>query len=288
MCGDSHTSTHGAFGALAFGIGASEVSHVLATQALWQKRPRTLRVTVSGRLGAHVAAKDLILALIAQVGAAGATGHVLEYAGPAVEALSMEARMTLCNMSIEAGGRAGLVAPDDTTFAWLHGRPLRAPWRTVGTRRWPPGAPCRPTPARPSTGTWRWTAPPWRPPPPGASSPETALPIDGAVPDPAGETDPVRRDTVAEMLRYMDLQPGTRLDGLPIDQVFIGSCTNGPPAGPGGRGRRAARPPRRGAGPGRARQHAREAGRGGDGPGPGVPRRRAGVGGGGLAACAWA
>ena len=226
VCGDSHTSTHGAFGALAFGIGASEVSHVLATQALWQRRPRTLRVTVSGRLGAHVSAKDLILALIGRIGAAGATGCVLEYAGEAIGALSMEARMTVCNMSIEAGGRAGLIAPDETTFAWLAGR-ARAPkgaawdaavaaWRALPTDAGAvfdrevalDGAAVAPT------ATW-------------GTSPETALPIDARVPDPAAEADPVRRQTLEDQLRYMGLRPGEALDGLAIDQVFIGSCTNG-------------------------------------------------------------
>ena len=226
VCGDSHTSTHGAFGALAFGIGASEVSHVLATQALWQRKPKALRVSVSGALGPHVSAKDLILAVIAAIGAAGATGHVIEYAGPAVAALSMDARMTVCNMSIEAGGRAGLVAPDDTTFAWLHGRPrvpkgaawdaAVAAWRTLpsdGGARFDrevslDGAAVAPT------ATW-------------GTSPETALPIGACVPDPASEPDPVRRDTMAAQLRYMDLRPGTPLDGIAVDQVFIGSCTNG-------------------------------------------------------------
>ena len=225
VCGDSHTSTHGAFGALAFGIGASEVSHVLATQTLWQKRPRTMRVTVDGRLGAHVSAKDLILAIIARIGAAGATGHVLEYAGAAIRALPMEARMTVCNMSIEAGGRAGLIAPDETTFAWLEGRamaPKGALWdQAVAAWRALPsdagalfdrevvlhGAAVAPT------ATW-------------GTSPETALPIDAHVPDPAAESDPVRRRTLEEQLRYMDLRPGTPLEGLAIDQVFIGSCTN--------------------------------------------------------------
>ena len=226
VCGDSHTSTHGAFGALAFGIGASEVSHVLATQALWQKRPRTMRVSVSGALGRHVVAKDLVLAIIARIGAAGATGHVMEYAGPAVAALSMEARMTLCNMSIEAGGRAGMVAPDDTVFAWLHGRP-RAPqgsaWDSavLAWRRLPgdddatfdceialDGAAVAPT------ATW-------------GTSPETALPIHSHVPDPAREPDAARRQAMVTQLRYMDLVPGTPLDGIVVDQVFIGSCTNG-------------------------------------------------------------
>ena len=226
VCGDSHTSTHGAFGALAFGIGASEVSHVLATQALWQRRPRTMRITVEGALGTHVSAKDLILAIIARIGAAGGTGHVLEYAGPAIRALPMSARMTVCNMSIEAGARAGMIAPDETTFAWLDGR-ARAPagalwdaavaaWRALPTDAnavfdrevtIDGGAvvPC---------ATW-------------GTSPETALPIDAAIPDPAREADQVRRHTLEEMLRYMDLRPGTPIEGLAIDQVFIGSCTNG-------------------------------------------------------------
>ncbi len=226
VCGDSHTSTHGAFGALAFGIGASEVSHVLATQALWQRRPRTMRVTVSGRLGPHVAAKDLILAVIGRIGAAGATGCVLEYAGEAIAALSMEARMTVCNMSIEAGGRAGLIAPDETTFAWLEGRPhaprgdlwheALAAWRALPTDQAAvfdrevtlDGGAIAPT------ATW-------------GTSPETALPIDAAIPDPAAEPDPIRRQTLHDQLRYMDLRPGAPLAGIPIDQVFIGSCTNG-------------------------------------------------------------
>jgi 3-isopropylmalate/(R)-2-methylmalate dehydratase large subunit len=199
---------------------------VLATQALWQKRPRTMRVTVDGRLGPHVSAKDLILAIIARIGAAGATGHVLEYAGPAIRALSMEARMTICNMSIEAGGRAGLIAPDETTFAWLEGRamaPRGAVWaKAVEAWRELPsdegaafdrevvldGEAIEPT------ATW-------------GTSPETALPIGGQVPDPATEVDLVRRRTMEEMLRYMDLRPGVPLKGLPIDQIFIGSCTNG-------------------------------------------------------------
>ncbi len=221
VCGDSHTSTHGAFGALAFGIGASEVSHVLATQTLWQQRPRTMRVTVTGTLSSHVTAKDLILALIGTIGAGGATGHVIEYAGPAIEALSMEGRMTVCNMSIEAGARAGLVAPDGATVAWLAGRPYapaEAPpaWREL--RSDPDavfdrevtldGAAVAPT------VTW-------------GTSPETALPIGARVPDPANEPDPARRADLTAQLAYMDLAPGTKLDGLKMDRVFIGSCTNG-------------------------------------------------------------
>ena len=226
VCGDSHTSTHGAFGALGFGIGASEVSHVLATQTLWQRRPRSLQVWVGGALGPHVAAKDLILAIIAHLGAAGATGHVIEYAGPAIRALGMEARMTVCNMSIEAGARAGLVAPDDTTFDWLHGRP-RAPaggawdaavaaWRALPSD---PGASFDRT-VRLDAATVAPTAT-W------GTSPETALPIDARIPDPASEPDPARRAGLLAQLDYMGLHPGDALDGTPVDQVFIGSCTNG-------------------------------------------------------------
>ena len=226
VCGDSHTSTHGAFGALAFGIGASEVSHVLATQALWQRRPRTMRIRVDGTLGPHVTAKDLILAIIARIGAAGATGHVIEYAGDAIGALSMEARMTLCNMSIEAGGRAGLVAPDDTTFAWLHGRrrvPRGAVWDAAVTAwcglRGDAGAVfdrevTLDGAAVAPTATW-------------GTSPDTALPIDARIPDPDDEPSATRRDGLAAQLRYMGLVPGMALDGITVDQVFIGSCTNG-------------------------------------------------------------
>jgi 3-isopropylmalate/(R)-2-methylmalate dehydratase large subunit len=178
VCGDSHTATHGALGALAFGIGSSEVEHVLATQTLWQRKPRTLRVTIDGRLGPAVAAKDVILAVIAQIGAGGGVGHAIEYAGSTIRAMSMDERMTVCNMSIEAGARAGMIAPDETTFAYLKGRP-RAPqgaaWDKAAapsrrgvpraTRRWPTGRPCRPTPvprsiarcAWPPTASCRWS-----------------------------------------------------------------------------------------------------------------------------------
>ncbi len=225
VCGDSHTSTHGAFGALAFGIGASEVSHVLATQSLWQRRPKTLRITVDGTLGAHVSAKDLILAIIAEIGADGAAGHVIEYDGTAIRALSMEARMTVCNMSIEAGGRAGMIAPDDTTFAWLHGRryaPTGADWEAA-VASWRDlhgddgavfdrevrldGAAVAPT------VTW-------------GTSPEHALAVTDRVPDPAAEADGGRRATLEKALDYMDLRPGTPLTDVVIDRVFIGSCTN--------------------------------------------------------------
>ena len=225
VCGDSHTSTHGAFGALAFGIGASEVAHVLATQTLWQARSKTLRVEVTGQLPERVYSKDLVLALIARIGAFGGTGHTIEYTGSAVRALSMEARMTLCNMSIEAGARSGLVAPDDTTFQYLAGRPY-APKGVEWERalaRW------RALPSDADAvfdrevvlegdaiepmATW-------------GSSPEHGIPITGVVPDPSGEADATRRGSMEKALRYMDLQPGQKLEGLPIDQVFIGSCTN--------------------------------------------------------------
>ena len=225
VCGDSHTATHGAFGALAIGIGTSEVEHVLATQTLIQKRSRNMRINVVGEPAFGVAAKDLILAIIGRIGAAGGTGYVIEYAGPAVQALSMEGRMTMCNMSIEAGARAGLIAPDETTFEYVKGRPLApegeawekavADWRTL------PGDPG----ARYDTEvtldaaeiapqvTW-------------GTSPEDVLPITGRVPDPADEADESRRRAMERSLDYMGLAPGTLLREIKIDQVFIGSCTN--------------------------------------------------------------
>ncbi|WP_018261787.1 3-isopropylmalate dehydratase large subunit [Methylobacterium sp. WSM2598] len=225
VCGDSHTSTHGAFGALGFGIGATEVAHVLATQALWQRRPKTLRVTIDGTLGAHVTAKDVILAIIGRIGAGGAVGHVLEYAGSAIRALSMEGRLTICNMSIEAGARAGMVAPDDTTFAFLDGRPFAPKGETFARavaawRRLPsdPGArfdreECLEAGAIAPTVTW-------------GTSPETAVPVTGTVPDPAAESDLGRAGQMRAMLDYMALAPGTPLEAVTIDRVFIGSCTN--------------------------------------------------------------
>ena len=226
VCGDSHTSTHGALGALAFGIGASEVAHVLATQTLWQRKPQTLRVTVDGRLGVGVAAKDIILAIIGKLGTAGATGHVIEYAGEAIRALSIEARMTVCNMSIEAGARAGMVAPDDATIAWLAGRPFApqgAAWDAV-VARW------RQLPSDEGAHfdkevtlhadeiapmvTW-------------GNSPEDVLPISGVVPDPANGVDEERRDAMRRTLAYMGLEAGQPLTDLSVDRVFIGSCTNG-------------------------------------------------------------
>jgi len=226
VCGDSHTSTHGALGALAFGIGASEVAHVLATQALWQKKPKTLRITVAGALAAGVAAKDLILAIIARIGAAGAVGHAIEYAGPGIAALSMEGRFTVCNMSIEAGARAGMVAPDDKTFAYLEGRPeapkgaaweqALARWRAL---RSDAGAKFD----REVSLDAREVAPmvTW------GNSPEDALPITGRVPDPADATDAAKRASMLRALEYMGLAPGTPLTDIAVERVFIGSCTNG-------------------------------------------------------------
>ncbi len=225
VCGDSHTATHGALGALAFGIGASEVEHVLATQTIWQRRPAIMRVWVDGRLGPGVAAKDLVLHLIATIGAAGGTGYALEFAGPAIRALSMEARMTVCNMAIEAGSRAGMVAPDETTYAYLEGRPLAprgdawgralALWRTL-----PSDADARfdrevSVDASRVAPTVTW-----------GTSPEDGGPISGSVPDPAAVGDPVRRASLARALAYMGLAPGTPLESIGVDRVFIGSCTN--------------------------------------------------------------
>jgi len=226
VCGDSHTSTHGAFGALAFGIGTSDVEHVLATQTLLIAKSQNMRVSVNGALALGVTAKDMALALIARIGTAGGTGHVIEYAGAAVAALSMEGRMTLCNMTIEGGARAGLVAPDETTFAYVAGRP-RAPkgaafesalhyWRTLKSD----GDAVFDTEiamdARNIAPMVTW-----------GTSPEQALPITGAVPDPEAVADANKREGIARALAYMDLKPGTPLAAVKIDRVFIGSCTNG-------------------------------------------------------------
>ncbi len=226
VCGDSHTATHGAFGALAFGIGTSEVGHVLATQCLLQRRPRTLAVRVEGRLGPGVSPKDLILAIIARLGVGGGTGHVIEYLGPAVRALSMEGRMTVCNMSIEAGARAGLIAPDDTTFQWLAGR-HRAPkgkdWEAA-VARW------RALPSDEGAVYDRElvvdaaAVAPWIT---FGTNPGQGIPVDGVVPDPGRETDASARGSLEAALRYMGLEPGQALLGQHVDAVFIGSCTNG-------------------------------------------------------------
>ena len=226
VCGDSHTATHGAFGALAFGIGTSEVEHVLATQCLLQRRPQTCEVRLEGRLGPGVSAKDLSLALIAQEGVGGGTGHVFEYTGPAIRALSMEERMTVCNMSIEGGARAGLVAPDDTTFQYLAGREFApkgpaweaalAAWRALPTD---PGAVY--------DKTFALNASALEPMITFGTNPGQGMPITGRIPDPARAADPNQQAALEKALRYMDLRPGEPLLGHPVDVVFIGSCTNG-------------------------------------------------------------
>jgi 3-isopropylmalate/(R)-2-methylmalate dehydratase large subunit len=219
VCGDSHTSTHGAFGALAFGIGTSEVGHVLATQSLLQRRPRSFAVEFTGALAPGVTAKDLILGLIAQVGTAGAAGHALEYQGSAIRSLTMEERMTVCNMSIEAGARAGLVAPDDTTYEYLAGRPYApsfADW-DAAVARWR---------TLPSDATaafdreLRIDAGALQPMITWGTSPGMGIPVRGVVPDPGGDA------SLDKALRYMGLEPGKPLLGRKIDVVFIGSCTN--------------------------------------------------------------
>ena len=226
VCGDSHTATHGAFGALAFGIGTSEVEHVLATQTLIQLPAKNMLIKVEGELGFGITAKDLILGIIGRIGTAGGTGHVIEYAGAAIRKLSMEGRMTVCNMSIEAGARAGLIAPDETTFAYLKGRPHA-----------------------PTGAAWEQAVTFWRmlPSDPGAkydtevvidaakivpqdtwgTSPQDVLPITGSIPNPADERDESKRAAMARALEYMGLTPGARLAELPVQRVFIGSCTNG-------------------------------------------------------------
>jgi 3-isopropylmalate/(R)-2-methylmalate dehydratase large subunit len=225
VCGDSHTSTHGAFGALAHGIGTSEVEHVLATQTLLARKMKNMAVVVDGALAPGVGAKDIALAICARIGTAGGTGHVIEYRGSAIRGLSAEGRMTLCNMAIEAGARAGLIAPDEVTFDYLRGRPA-APkagaweqaisyWKTLFTD--PDAtfdtivtidaatiAPCV---------TW-------------GTSPEQVVPIDGLAPDPEAFEDPIKRETTARSLAYMGIQPGQKLTDLPVQRVFIGSCTN--------------------------------------------------------------
>lgn len=225
VCGDSHTSTHGAMGCLAFGIGSSEVTHVMATQSLWQKKPQTMRVSIDGKLGFGVTGKDVILAIIGKIGAAGATGYVLEYAGSGIRQLSMEGRLTVCNMSIEAGGRAGMIAPDDTTYEYLAGRPYApkgadwdrslAYWRTLPTDD---GA----TFDREVNLDGAAIAPMVT----YGTSPEDTAPVSGAVPDPATVPDVAKRESLARSLAYMGLEPGTRIADIKVDRVFIGSCTN--------------------------------------------------------------
>ncbi len=225
VCGDSHTSTHGAVGALAFGIGSTEVEHVMATQTLWQRKPKTMRITVEGRLALGVAAKDVILAIIGQIGAGGGTGHAIEYAGSTIRAMSMDERMTVCNMSIEAGARAGMVAPDETTVAYLEGRPFapRGEAWAQGLQAW------RALPTDPGAAFDRelsLDAAAIAPAVTWGTSPQDALPITERVPDPAAEPDPARRASMERALGYMGLRPGTPLAEIRVDRVFIGSCTN--------------------------------------------------------------
>jgi 3-isopropylmalate/(R)-2-methylmalate dehydratase large subunit len=225
VCGDSHTATHGAFGALAFGIGTSEVEHVLATQCLLQRAPKTFAVRYDGSLKPGVTAKDMILALLAKIGVGGGTGSVFEYYGPAIRALSVEERMTVCNMSIEGGARAGMIAPDDTTYEYVAGRTFApkgadwdaavARWRTLPTDE---GATYdRELTIDTSTLEPMITF---------GTNPGMGIPISGAVPDPASISDPAERETLAKALRYMDLPAGKPLAGHAVNVVFIGSCTN--------------------------------------------------------------
>ncbi|MEO1089120.1 MAG: 3-isopropylmalate dehydratase large subunit [Pseudomonadota bacterium] len=226
VCGDSHTSTHGAFGALAFGIGTSEVEHVLATQTLAQKRPKNMRISVDGELGFGVTAKDVVLAIIGKIGTAGGTGNVIEYAGSVIRGLSMEGRMTICNMSIEAGARAGLIAPDETTFRYVQGRP-KAPkagafeqavayWRTLPSDEgasYDTEVVLEAKDIEPQV-TW-------------GTSPQDVVPISGRVPDPKTAPDEDRRRAMERALDYMGLEPGTPMQDIPVERVFLGSCTNG-------------------------------------------------------------
>ena len=225
VCGDSHTSTHGAFGAYAFGIGASEVAHVLMTQTLWQKKPKRMRITVDGLPAPGIAAKDIALAIIAHIRADGAQGHAIEFAGSAIRALSVEGRLTLCNLSIEAGARCGMVAPDATTFAYLKGRPFapKGDDFDCAVEAW--SALTSDTDAdfdREVSLDANEIAPivTW------GTTPDDALPVDGRVPDPARESDSMRKNYLREALDYMGLAPGTKLTDIAIDRVFIGSCTN--------------------------------------------------------------
>ena len=226
VCGDSHTATHGAFGALAFGIGTSEVEHVLATQTLLQSKPKTMKVEINGSLHDGVTAKDIILALIAKIGVGGGTGHVIEYTGSAIRALSMEGRMTVCNMSIEGGARAGMIAPDDTTYDYIAGRkfaPKGADWEAA-LAAW------KQLPTDEGAvydKTVELNADELTPMITFGTTPGQGMPITGVVPDPAAYSDINQKKAMDKALTYMGLNPGTPLAGHPIDVVFIGSCTNG-------------------------------------------------------------
>ncbi|MEO1207823.1 MAG: 3-isopropylmalate dehydratase large subunit [Pseudomonadota bacterium] len=226
VCGDSHTSTHGAFGALAHGIGTSEVEHVLATQTLIQKKAKNMRVSVNGELPDHVTAKDIILAIIGEIGTAGGTGHVIEYAGDAIRALSMEGRMTVCNMSIEGGARAGMIAPDEKTFEFIKGRP-RAPKGTawdMAMKYWETLQSDKDAHFDTEIALDAASLPPivtW------GTSPEDVVSVAGTVPNPADATDDNKRASMQRALEYMGLQAGTKVTDIPLDVVWIGSCTNG-------------------------------------------------------------
>ncbi|MBI3571900.1 MAG: 3-isopropylmalate dehydratase large subunit [Gammaproteobacteria bacterium] len=225
VCGDSHTSTHGAFGALAFGIGTSEVEHVLATQCLILKKAKNMRVRVEGKIPSGITAKDIVLAIIGRIGTAGGTGHAIEFAGEAIGQLSVEGRMTVCNMAIEAGARAGMIAVDDKTVEYFRGRPY-APkgeqWNMAAKAwselhsdsdaRFDKEVVLNAAGIRPQV-TW-------------GTSPEMVVPVDGAVPDPDKETDSVKRGSLQQALKYMDLKPGTPMRAISLDKIFIGSCTN--------------------------------------------------------------
>ncbi len=225
VCGDSHTATHGAFGALAFGIGTSEVEHVLATQTLQQKKPKTMKVDVQGTLPEQATAKDIILAIIGKIGTAGGTGYVIEFAGEAIQALSMEGRMTLCNMAIEAGARAGMVAPDEKTFAYLKGRPYApqgeayeqavAVWKQLPSDEGAAFDAVVTLDARDILPQVTW-----------GTSPGMVTDINGKVPDPSQINDPTERRATERALAYMALQPNTPIQEIAVDRVFIGSCTN--------------------------------------------------------------
>ena len=225
VCGDSHTATHGAFGALAFGIGTSEVEHVLATQTLIQQPAKNMRITVKGEVGPLVTAKDIVLAIIGKIGTAGGTGHVIEFAGDAISALSMEGRMTVCNMAIEAGARAGMIAPDEKTFAYLQERPMSpkgemmekaiAWWKTLPSDEGATYDKEVVLHAEDISPTVTW-----------GTSPEDALGIDGAVPNPAQIDDPATKAKIERAIAYMGLEAGQKLTDIKVDTVFIGSCTN--------------------------------------------------------------
>ncbi len=225
VCGDSHTATHGAFGALAFGIGTSEVEHVLATQTLIQQPAKNMRITVKGEVGPLVTAKDIVLAIIGKIGTAGGTGHVIEFAGDAIQALSMEGRMTVCNMAIEAGARAGMIAPDEKTFAYLQERPMSpkgemmekaiAWWKTLPSDEGATYDKEVVLHAEDISPTVTW-----------GTSPEDALGIDGAVPNPAQIDDPATKAKIERAIAYMGLEAGQKLTDIKVDTVFIGSCTN--------------------------------------------------------------